>query len=199
MKRFLPLLLLGLSACASQTADTHGLALPPALTGKVAVLAPDDADYARANLSGAVKPAGQGGVSQALVIKLSQDLPVYRMWNGPVTTGTGNRLGGWWAFDSPRGTREGYRRAYEICGTWNQLAYVATCTLKQGAVVAIGPGQSVSAETCADASGNETYPANPVAWQVYVNQPWTRPAELTCPDQDKDYKADPAEVSRPAQ
>lgn len=199
MKRVLPVLLLGLSACASSTADSQGLALPPALAGKVAVLSPADADYVRANVTGAVKPAGQGGVTQALVIKLSQDMAVYRMWNGPVTTGTGNRLGGWWTFDAPRGSREGYRRAYEICGNWNQLAYVATCTLKQGAVVAIGPGQSVSAETCADASGYETYDVNRRDWQVYVNQPWNRPAEFGCPDQDKDYKADPADVSRPAQ
>lgn len=197
MKRFLPVLL-GLSACASPTADYGALMLPASLEGKAALLSPTDADYARANVSGAVKPAGQGGVSDALVIKLSQDLPVYRMWNGPVTTGTSNRLGGWWAFDAPAGTREGYRRAYEICGGWNQLAYVAKCTLKQGAVVAIGPGQSVSAETCADASGFETYDANARSWQVYVNQPWTRPAELSCPDQSQDYKADPADLSRVA-
>lgn len=198
VKRFIPLLMLGLSLGIPVAASAEGLVLPAALDGKMAVIDATDADYTRANVTGAIKPEGQGGVSQALVVRLNEDLPVYRMWNGPVTTGTGNRLGGWWAFDPPRGTREGYRRAYEICGGWNELAYVASCSLKKGAVVAIGPGQSVSAETCGDASGNERYDANARDWQVYVYQPWNRAEELSCPDSTIDYKADPAEVSRAA-
>ncbi|MGE5516820.1 MAG: hypothetical protein ACM31D_13480 [Bacteroidota bacterium] len=191
------LMVLALSACAPMAARDDGLPLPAGLAGKVVVLAPTDAAYGRANVGDAVKSEGQGGVSQALVVQLSQDLPVYRMWNGPVTSGNSNRLGGWWAFDAPRGTREGYRRAYEICGTWNQLVWVATCTLKQGAVVAIGPGQSVSAQTCNDSSGYEYYDANRRDWQVYVNQPWTRPDELSCPPETADFKADPANVALP--
>lgn len=188
---------LALSACAPMAARDDGLPLPAALQGKAVVLSPADPAYGRANVAAAVKPEGQGGVSRALVVRLSQDLPVYRMWNGPVTSGNSNRLGGWWAFDAPRGSREGYRRAYEICGTWNQLAWVATCTLKSGAVVAIGPGQSVSAQICGDASGYETYGANGRDWQVYVNQPWTRPEELSCPPETADYRADPANVALP--
>lgn len=195
--RYLSVLLLSLSACAPMAVEGDALPLPPSLAGKVTVLVPSDPAYVQANVGSAVKPAGQGGVSGALVVKLSQDLPVYRMWNGPVTTGRDNRMGGWWAFDAPKGTREGYRRAYEICGTWNQLQWVATCTLKQGAVVAIGPGQSVSAQTCADPSGYETYDANGRDWQVYVDQAWNRPDALSCPAADKDYKADPANVSLP--
>lgn len=173
--------------------------LPAALRGKAVVLSPADADYAKANVASAVKAEGLGGVSTAMVVKLSQDMPVYRMWSGPVTSGNNNRLGGWWAFDAPRGTREGYRRAYEICGTWNQLAWVATCTLKQGAVVAIGPGQSVSPATCGDSSGYERYDANGRDWQVYVDKAWTRTAELSCPPETSDYKADPADVTRAVQ
>lgn len=195
--RYLLVLLLGLSACAPMAAVDDPLPLPPNLAGKVVVLTPSDPAYSQANVQGAVKPAGQGGVSGALVVQLSQDLPVYRMWNGPVATGNDNRMGGWWAFDAPKGTREGYRRAYEICGTWNQLVWVASCTLKQGAVVAIGPGQSVSAPTCADASGYESYEANRRDWQVYVNQAWNRPDALSCPPAERDYKADPANVSLP--
>lgn len=195
--RFLLLLMLGLSACAPMAAEDH--ALPAALAGKATVLASSDPAYAQANVSGAVKPAGQGGVSQALVIQLNQDLPVYRMWNGPQAVGgNNNRLGSWWAFDAPQGTREGYRRAYEICGTWNELRWVATCTLKQGAVVAIGPGQSVSAQTCADSSGYETYDSNRKDWQVFVNQAWNRPDALACPPETADYPADPGNVAQPA-
>jgi hypothetical protein len=183
--------LLPLAACADHAA------LPPSLAGKVAVIDPGDPSHDRANVAAAVKPEGQGGVSQALVVRLTQDMPVYRMWNGPVTTGNSNRMGGWWAFDAPRGTREGYRRAYEICGTWNQLVWVAKCTLRQGAVVAIGPGQSVSAQLCGDASGYERYDANPRDWQVYVHQAWTRGDELACPPETADYRADPANVAQP--
>lgn len=195
--RALLIAVLALSACAPMAARDDALPLPAALQGKAVVLSSADPAYGRANVASAIKPEGQGGVSQALVVKLSQDLPVYRMWNGPVTSGNSNRLGGWWAFDAPRGSREGYRRAYEICGTWNQLVWVATCTLKQGAVVAIGPGQSVSAEICGDSSGYETYGANSRDWQVYVNQSWTRPDELSCPPETVDYKADPANVAQP--
>jgi hypothetical protein len=203
--RYLPFVLLGsfallgASACAPVAVADDALPLPPSLAGKAVVLTPSDPAYAQANVSGAVKSAGQGGVSGALVVQLSQDLPVYRMWNGPtaVAAGNDNRMGSWWAFDAPKGTREGYRRAYEICGTWNQLTWVATCTLKKGAVVAIGPGQSVSANTCADPSGYETYDSNRNDWQVYVNQAWNRPDALSCPPVDKDYKADPANVAQP--
>ncbi len=100
------------------------------------------------------------------------------------------------AFDQPRGTREGYRRAYEICGAWNTLTWVAGCTLKQGAVVAIGPGQSVSAEECGDSSGYEAYGVNPHAWQVYVGQAYKH-SELACLSSASDYQADPGNVAQP--
>lgn len=182
-----------LSACAVPSSVPP---LPPGLADTVEVLDVADPAYAQANVAAAVKPAGQGGVSQAVVIRLRQDMAVYRLWNGPGAVAGNNRLGSWWAFDPPRGTQEGYRRAYEICGTWNQLAWVAQCTLKQGAVVAIGPGQSVSAATCADASGFETYGSNGRNWQVYVFQAWQRPDTLACPPEAVDYPVDPADVSR---
>lgn len=194
--RFSILLLLGLPACAPVAQD-GGALLPPQFQGKMVALAKDDPAYAKAGAESAVKPEGKGGVSQAVVVRLSQDLPVYRLWNGPAATGNSNRLGSWWAFDAPKGTREGYRRAYEICGTWNELAWVATCTLKQGAVVALGPGQSVSAETCGDDSGYETYRANGRDWQIYVAKAWERPDELACPPATGDYRADPANVAQP--
>jgi hypothetical protein len=194
--RYLPLLLLSLSACAPMATAERPLVLPASLEGKATVLEPADPAYAQGNVAAAIKAAGQGGVSAALVIRLSQDMPVYRMWNGPQAANN-NRLGSWWAFDAPAGTREGYRRAYEICGGWNELQWVAACTLKQGTVVVIGPGQSVSPEVCADASGYERYEANGRAWQVYVNQAWNRTEALACPPADKDYRADPANVAQP--
>ena len=192
MRRAVIIIALSVAACAPLRVEEQ---LPAAIRGKATVLAPTDADYSRAVVEKAVNAEGKGGVARAVVVRLDQDATIYRMWNGP---GGNNRLGSWWAFDKPVGTREGYRRAYEICGTWNALQWVAACTLKKGAVVAVGPGQSVSAETCQDASGYETYAANAKDWQVFVYQPWNRGQEFECPDQAQDYQADPANVSQPA-
>lgn len=181
-------------ACVSSHAE---LSLPAALAGKAVVLAPNDPNYPRAAVGSAVKPAGQGGISEALVIYMLEDIPVYRMWNGPNkldSRGNTNRMGSWWSYDAPVGTVNQYRVNYEICKSWNDLTWMATCTLKKGAVVAIGPGQSVTAETCGDPTGKENYPANPRDWQLFVNSAWSRPAELFCPP---DYKADPNDIAKP--
>ncbi|MFM2060204.1 MAG: hypothetical protein RLY71_4589 [Pseudomonadota bacterium] len=190
------LALLALAAGAQTQAQT--LSLPGKLSGVAQVLSPADPDYARAVVTSAVKPAGMGGVSDALVIRVTQDINVYRMWNGPTkidARGNTNRLGGWWAYDAPQGTVNDYRTNYEICLGWNDLTWVAKCTLKAGAVVAIGPGQSVSAETCGDPTGKEQFPANGRDWQLYVDKPWARAAELVCPPDTADYQADPANIA----
>lgn len=180
------------------------IALPEVLAGKAVVLAETDADHARGELSGALKQPGEGGLSEALVVRLTADVPVYRMWSGPEkkdSRGNTNRIGQWWSYDAPTGSQADYRVAYEICEGWNDLTWVVSCTLKAGAVVTIGPGQSVSAATCGDESGKEQYPANAKNWQVYVAKAWTRlgaDKELDCPDEAKDYVADVADISRPA-
>ena len=198
MKRHIFWLGAALLTLAGAQAQADTLALPASLQGKAVKLAPSDPDYARAAVENAVKPAGQGGVSDAIVVKITQDIPVYRMWNGPGDVnaqGNTNRMGGWWSYDAPKGAVEGYRKAYEICNDWNKLKWVATCTLKAGAVVAIGPGQSVSAQTCGDPTGVEQYPANKVDWQTFVNKPWARSSELSCPPESADYQANPANIA----
>ncbi len=87
-----------LLALGSPLALADTLTLPSQLTGKAVLLNPDDPDYARASVENAVKPAGMGGVYAALVVRLTEDIPVYRMWNGPDDVnaqGNTNRLGGW--------------------------------------------------------------------------------------------------------
>lgn len=193
-------LLLALCAFAASSAAAEELKLPAQLKGKAVVLEASNADYARAQIEGAVKPAGQGGIGVGLVVKLTADVPVYRMWNGPEkkdARGFTNRIGQWWSYDAPKGKVGEYRVNYEICNGWNDLTWVATCTLKAGSVIAIGPGQSVSAETCGDPTGKESYPANPRDWQVWVAQAWARGAELVCPAEDKDYAADPDNIAKP--
>ena len=199
-----------LTGCAASTpvpvtpAAPLTLTMPAQLDGKATLLSPLDADYARADPTGAVKPAGEGNLEAALVVKLTADLPVWRLWSGPDkkdARGNTNRIGQWWSYDAPHGSRRDYRAAYEICTPWNDLYWVARCTLKSGAVVAVGPGNSVSAQTCGDPAGQEAYPANERDWQLYVAKAWTRlgaDKELDCPDPSQDYLADPTDISRPA-
>ncbi|MGB0713530.1 MAG: hypothetical protein ACPGUC_08220, partial [Gammaproteobacteria bacterium] len=142
------------------------------------------------------------GISSALVIRTTMDIPVYRMWNGPDKVnarGQTNRLGQWWAYDAPDGTRAEYRSRYDICLSWNDLTWMASCTLKAGSVVAIGPGQSVSAATCGDESGQESYPANPGYWQTWIAKAWSRPDTLDCPPASQDYPANPDNIAHPVQ
>jgi hypothetical protein len=194
----LPVLAL-LGGCVSLSSGSDDERLPTQLAGKAEVLVSTDADYARAVITSAIKAAGDGGVVEGTVIRLKQDVTVWRMWSGPTKKNAGgltNRIGGWWAYDAPKGTQAQYRTAYEICNGWNDLTWVAKCTLKAGAVVVIGPGQSVSAQTCGDVTGVENYPANQKDWQTYVDKPWNRPTELVCPADTEDYEVNPADISK---
>jgi hypothetical protein len=187
------------AASAAPTA----LTLPPALVGKAEVVPSTDPAYAQAHVADAVKPAGDGGISEALVVKLTADIPVYRLWSGPAKVdgnGNTNRIGSWWSYDAPTGTRDQYRIDYEICTSWNDLTWVVTCTLKAGAVIAVGPGQSVSAATCGDPTGKESYPANPVDWQTFIYQAYNQvgPGKaLDCPAATQDYEDNPNDISQP--
>lgn len=199
MKHLLTVLLAFVLAVPAFAGD---LGLPQQLAGKVTVLQASDPDYPRAVLGAAIKPPGEGGIYAGLVVKTKEDLTVYRLWNGPLKkdkNGNTNRLGSWWSYDPPQGDVGAYRTNYEVCVTWNDLTWVANCTLKSGAVVAIGPGQSVSARTCQDPSGTENYPASPSFWQLYIDKPWTRLQELICPDQTSDYEANPMDISKQKQ
>ncbi|NML15940.1 hypothetical protein [Azohydromonas caseinilytica] len=201
MPRRAGLALLALAALAGcATAPTDPLGLPASLQGRAEVLRLDDPDYERAAAWSALKAPGQGGVLGVAVVRIREDLPVYRLWNGPAVRdarGNTNRLGGWWSADAPSGTVAQYRSDYEVCQTWNQLTWLARCTLRRGAVVAVGPGQSVSAQTCGDASGQESYPPNRQGWQIYIDQPWQRPQELSCPADTQDIEVNPGDVGKP--
>lgn len=191
----------GLGAHSPMQNDA-GLKLPAQLQGKAVVVAAGDLDYPRADVAAAIKSAGASGIAQALVVRLTEDVPVWRMWSGPAkkdARGNTNRLGQWWTYDSPHGDQQQYRQDYEICRAWNDLTWMARCTLKKGAVVAIGPGQSVTAKECGDPTGEESYPANERKWQVWLSKAWARTGaakELDCPVESEDYMVDVADISR---
>jgi hypothetical protein len=191
------------SAAASGSADASAaappLVLPAVLAGKAELVPKGDPTEA-STLAPAVKPDGQGGLKQGILVRITADVPVWRMWNGPAkkdAQGHTNRLGHWWSYDAPHGTQTEYRTDYEICMTWNDLTYVAKCTLKKGAVVAVGPGQSVSAKTCGDPAGQESYPADTRDWQVYVDDAFSPKSPVVCPPDAQDYAADLTDLSHP--
>jgi hypothetical protein len=157
-----------------------------------------DPSYAIADPAGATGVPGEGKVTTPTVVRLTSDRAVYRLWAGPAVKdaqGRTSRIGQWWTFEAPKGTLASFRRRYEVCEKWDTLRFVAQCTLKRGAVVVIGPGQSVSAETCE--KPDESYPVNTRDFQVYIHNAWRRP-ELSCPDEGRDYQDDPQDIARPA-
>jgi hypothetical protein len=177
-------------------------AVPAALNGMAVVVAIGEADYERADLHSAIKLAGEGGLTGAVVVRLTRDVSIWRMWSGPAKRderGNTNRMGQWWSYDAPRGSRQDYRQNYAICVSWNDLTWIAKCTLKKGAVVAVGPGNSVNPKTCGDASGKEAYPVNNRDWQLWLSKAWTRAGadkEIDCPAESADYEPDPDDISR---
>ena len=202
-------LLIALAGCASRVSvhapSGETIALPRAVASSVELVAPGDGAYASADPGGATGEPGTGKVTKPFVVRLTRDLSVYRLWSGPnVRDGQGrtSRIGEWWTFDRPSGTLAGFRRRYEVCEKWDTLRWVATCTLRRGAVVVIGPGQSVSADTCGDPSGRERYPGNDRDFQVYIREAWNRlgtpNGDLICPDERRDYQNDPGNIAKPA-
>ena len=125
-----------------------GVAPPP--PGLVEV---DDAPL----LQAARGAPGLGGLCIGKVFLVERPVAVYRVWDGARRH---TALGRWWSFSPPQGSRDDYRRANVICPAWSALDRLSACTLKPGARIVVGPGQSAE---CADGP----YPASAVN-QVYV-------------------------------
>jgi hypothetical protein len=108
-------------------------------------------------LKDAVGEEGAGKLCEGEVFLVSSSVTVYRVWNSEA----GYTLyGRWWSFELPRGPREAYREANDICEEWSPLDVMSSCTLKVGARIVMGPGQSVQCE-------NGRYPKSAVN-QVYI-------------------------------
>jgi len=195
-----------IAACATmplRTPSGEAIRLPRQVVEAVEFVAAGDRAYAAADPSSATGAPGVGKVTRPYVVRLTRDMQVYRLWSGPAVKdnqGHTSRIGEWWTFDRPTGSRASYRERYEVCEKWNTLRFVAQCTLRRGAVVVIGSGQSVSADTCGEPRGREQYPANARDFQVYIHAAWTqigtRDAMLSCPDESQDYRDDPNDISK---
>jgi hypothetical protein len=63
-------------------------------------------------------------MTTAHVLRITRDLSVYRLWNGPEKKdkdGHTNRVGAWWTYVAPRGPVATYRHDYETCRAWNDF------------------------------------------------------------------------------
>jgi hypothetical protein len=207
-RAFLAVAALALAGCARlvplRDASGQTVGVSRTIAASLELVAAGDPAYSAADPDGGTGEPGAGKVTRPYVVRLTRDLAVYRLWAGPAVRdaeGRTSRIGQWWTFDRPAGTLAAFRRRYEVCEKWDTLRWVAQCTLRRGSVVVIGPGQSVSAQTCGDPSGRESYPANDRDLQLYIHEAWTRTgqpdAELSCPDESRDYENDPRNIAKP--
>ena len=185
-------------ATAATPKEAAPLALPARLQGKAVVVPRGDRSEARADSASAVKPAERADSGAGIVVRLIADVPVWRMWNGPAKKDAGgrtNRLGQWWAT---------MRRTEQRTGTSDQIQRVdhftnaARCTLKKGAVVAIGPGNSVSLAQDLQRRGRQGgLPRRSERLAGVDSQGLGPPMEPDRPPQMADYQADSADIARP--
>lgn len=81
---------------------------------------------------------------QVYVAKQNTQVMLFRAWN---STNPASEFGEWWALKSPRGQISQYRKDYQICYQWSPLDKMTLCSLKAGAKVVVGTGQSA---TCSE-------------------------------------------------
>lgn len=126
------------------------------------------------NLIGnALKPAGKGGVYEGMVLKVKKTIPIFRVYTKKENpqTGRNNRFGGWWTHVPPgKGvSKSDYRRRYEICESFNpELDRVVECRIYPGALLLIGPGQSVYEELCGKAGESYAFDSGKENLQIYI-------------------------------
>jgi hypothetical protein len=140
-------------ASAVPASAAQGAACP----GKVEAIdglapADDDALYKQA-----LGQPGKGSLCTGQVFEVLRPVKVYRVWTKEKSH---TKLGRWWSFSRPRGPVSEYRRANAICAEWSDLDVVSECTLKAGARVVVGPGQSALCKA-------ESYPVSETN-QVFV-------------------------------
>ena len=86
----------------------------------------------------------KGSLCKGQVFSTEKEVTVFRVWDklNPIPL-----YGNWWSFLSPIGPREKYQVDNIICPEWNALNKMSSCTIKVGAKIVVGPGQSAK---CSD-------------------------------------------------
>ena len=112
-------------------------------------------------LQEALGKTGEGKLCTGRVFAASQagSVTVYRVWNRAKSY---TEFGKWWSLGAPMGTVDSYRQENAICPEWSDLNQLTRCTLKAGAHVVIGPGQSAACMslTYEKSATNQVYMAN---------------------------------------
>jgi len=88
----------------------------------------------------------EGKLCTGKVFLAEKPVTVYRVWNSDKNY---TIYGSWWSFDSPQGPKIQYRKDNGICPSWSTLDRLSSCTIKVGAKIVVGPGQSAK---CAEST-----------------------------------------------
>lgn len=114
----------------------------------------------------------QGGLQFGLVAKVEKPIKLWRVFTSqPTGCGGAKAEGGWWSAQDPRPRGKAtYRKLNAVCESWNDFGEVIECTAQPGAVVVIGPTESVSAAgcSCKGHTAKDHYSRENAEWQVYV-------------------------------
>jgi hypothetical protein len=110
-------------------------------------------------LQEALGASGAGELCAGQVMVAQQPVTVYRVWDSARDY---TRYGSWWSFQMPQGPRLQYREDNSICPSWSELDRMSACTLKVGAKLVVGPGQSAQCKqmTYAKSAVNQVYIPN---------------------------------------
>jgi hypothetical protein len=166
---FLAPVVLSLVACGATPSPAHpegqGPAAGAACPGKIEAADGLEETQDDVLLQQALGKAGEGKLCTGKVYAATRPVTVYRVWNKAKAY---TQLGGWWSLAKPLGPVDRYRHENVICPEWSELNVVSSCTIKVGAKVVVGPGQSAR---CQDG----TWDASPVN-QIFIPNATKDPA-----------------------
>ena len=113
--------------------------MPNSYKDNFKVISPPSSLYQTTAFNFATKPNSNGdeGIQPNLssVVQITKPTKIYRVYSSDKEN---SKIGGWWTFEEPKGTKDNYRKTYGNCPEWNDLERVVVCTLLEGSFVAMG-------------------------------------------------------------
>lgn len=94
-------------------------------------------------LARALGKSGAGKLCAGKVFQVISPVSVYRVWHSEKSY---TLYGGWWSFTRPQGPQDRYREENAICPSWSALDRLSSCSIKAGAKIVVGPGQSADCQ-----------------------------------------------------
>ena len=162
---FVMLLALAIAGCANLPANTATVGSEAngvdglACIGNIGAPAPGLVEVPNPPLvAQAQRQSGNGYLCSARSYMVTQPVRLYRLID---STQPYSKLGSFWSFERPTGTRDDYRAQFAICKQWSQLDRLLSCDVRPGSMIVVGTTQS------ADCGDGVTY-AKTAANQVFV-------------------------------